>query len=275
MKKAMLGALLTVATMTAQASTDQVVETSAIVQGTIVLARDGTVQTAVVDDPAKYGQPIVDFVQKAAMQWRFKPVLRGGQPVVAKASMHARVVLTQKPDGNYVAQIKGVSFGDYDPNDTSALREGKMITPSYPLEAVVSRVQGTVYLAFRVDRSGHVAQAVAEQVDLDGRGPEGVLRHYREVLARSALLAIRGWTFLPPTTGKLAKEDSWTGRFSVIYRLNPSKSKPVWQAYVPGPYTPAPWVGKPDVGAADALADGGLQTDGAGPTLLHASDNHG
>ena len=110
MKKAMLGALLTVAAMTAQAATEKAVEASAIVNGTIVLAKDGTVQTAAVDDPAKYGQPIADLVQKAALQWRFKPVLRDGQPVVAKASMHARVVLSQKPDGDYNARISGVTI---------------------------------------------------------------------------------------------------------------------------------------------------------------------
>lgn len=278
MKKAMLGALLAMASITAQAASQQDVESSAVVNGTIVLAKDGTVQTAVVDDPAKYGQPIAAFVQKAAMGWHFQPVLRDGQPVVAKASMHARVVLKQKPDGNYSARIKGVTFGDYDPNDTSTLREDKKIVPHYPLEALRARVQGTVYLALHVDRSGHVTQAVAEQVNLGVQGQKAVLNHYREVLARSAISAIREWTFLPPTTGKLAKDDSWTAHVPVTYNLNVlggPKSNHVWQTYIPGPYTPAPWVDKPDVDAADALADGGLLTDGAGPTLLPAAGNHG
>lgn len=278
MKKAMFGALLVMASLTAQAASQQDVESSAVVNGTIVLAKDGTVQNAVVDDPAKYGQPIADFVQKAALQWHFQPVLRDGQPVVAKASMHARVVLKQKPDGNYSARIKGVTFGDYNPNDTSTLREDKKIVPRYPQEALRARVQGTVYLALHVDHSGHVTQAVAEQVNLGVQGQEAVLNHYREVLARSAISAIRGWTFLPPTTGKLAKDNSWTAHVPVTYNLNVlgrPKSNNVWQTYIPGPYTPAPWVDKPDVDAADALADGGLLTDGAGPTLLPAAANHG
>ncbi|MBD8899027.1 energy transducer TonB [Rhodanobacter sp. DHG33] len=274
MKKVMLSALLAMAAMGTQAATKPAVESSAVVNGTIVLAKDGTVQTAVVDDPAKYGQPIADMVRNAALQWHFQPVLQDGQPVVAKASMHARVVLTQKPDGNYSARIKGVTFGDPDPNDTSTLRADKKIIPHYPQDAIRARVQGTVYVALHVDRSGHVTQAVAEQVNLGVQGQEGVLAHYREVLAHSALSTIQKWTFLPPTTGKLSKDDSWTVHVPVTYNLNvvgAPKSNHVWQTYVPGPYTPAPWVDRPDVDAADALADDGLRTDGAGPTLL----NHG
>jgi len=279
MKKAMLGALLTVAAMTAQAATRQNVEASAVVNGTIVLAKDGTVQTAVIDDPAKYGQAIADFVQKTAMQWRFKPVLRDGQPVVAKASMHARVVLTQKPDGNYNARIKGVTFGDDDPNDTDELHRAesdKKIPVRYPDLAANLHVQGTVYLSLRVNRSGQVTDAVAEQVNLDAIGTDNVIRQYREELADAALRAARHWTYVTPTTGRLAKRDSWTVHQPVTFvlhtRLGETKV-PVWQTYVPGPYTPAPWVDKPDADGADALADNGLQTDGAGPTLLTPLDH--
>lgn len=281
MKKAMLGALLAMAAMTAQAATRQDAESSAVVNGTIVLAKDGTVQTAVIDDPARYGQPVANFVQKTAMQWRFKPVLRDGQSVVAKASMHARVVLKQQPDGNYNARIKGVTFGDYDPNDTDTphgTADNKKIVPRYPGVAIHARVQGAVYLALRVDRSGHVTDAVAQQVNLDNIGPDNLLKEYRKILADAALKAARHWTYTIPTTGKLAKLDSWTVHVPVIFNLRESgvaEFNRVWQTYVPGPYTPAPWVDKPNVDAADAIADGTLQTDGAGPTLLPAASNHG
>jgi hypothetical protein len=281
MKKAMLGALLALATMTAQAATRQDVESSAVVNGTIVLAKDGTVQTAVIDDAAKYGQPIADMVHNAALQWHFQPVLVDGQPVIAKASMHARVVLKQKPDGNFDARIKGVTFGDDDPNDTSTVRHtalNKKLVPKYPKEAITARVQGTVYLALRVDRSGHVTDAVAEQVNLGVIGPNGVLNHYREMLARSALQGAMQWTYEPPTTGKLAAQDSWTVHVPVTYNLQvlgAPKSDHVWQTYVPGPYTPAPWAVKPDADAADALADDAVRTDGAGPTLIPTASSHG
>lgn len=274
MKKAMLGALLATAAMTAQAATRQDIESSAIVNGTIVLAKDGAVQTAVIDDPAKYGQPIADLVRKVALQWHFHPVLRNGEPVVAKASMHVRVVVKKMPDGNYNARIKGARFGDYDTNSTDALRNterNKKLGPRYPMAAIRGRVQGTVYLALHVDHGGHVTEAVAEQVNLSSIGPDNELRQYRDALAKAALDAARKWTYLPPTTGELAKQDSWTVHIPVTFSLR-APGVPefggVWQAYVPGPYTPAPWVDKPDMNAADALANGDLQTDGAGPTLL-------
>ncbi|WP_225562918.1 energy transducer TonB [Rhodanobacter sp. DHG33] len=278
----MLGALLAMAAMGAQAATYQAVESSAVVNGTIVLAKDGTVQTAVVDDPAKYGQPIADMVHNAALQWHFQPVLQDGQPVVAKARMHARVVLSQKPDGNYSARIKGVTFGDDDPSDTGTLHEAerdKKIRPGYPAVAAIAHVQATVYVSLRVDRSGRVVDAAAEQVNLhaDGiDGTEGMLEHYRQLMARPALAAARKMTFVVPTTGKLAKEDSWTVHVPFVFLsgANPD-ALPVWTTYVPGPYTPAPWVDKPDADAVDALADDGLRIDGAGPTLIPTASDHG
>jgi len=274
MKKAMLGALLAMATMVAQAGSSEDIESSAVVSGTIVLAKDGTVQTAVIDDAAKYGQPIADLVRKTALQWRFHPVLRHDEPVVAKSSMHVRVVLKKMPDGNYSARIKGATFGDSNTDSTDTLRntgDYKKIQPRYPEAAIRGRVEGTVYLALRVDRSGHVVDATAEQVNLGNTGPDRVLKQYRAILAESALKAARQWSYAIPTTGPLAKQDSWTAHVPVNYALNEinaPKTDRTWVSYTPGPYTPAPWIDKPDVNAADALADDAVRTEGAGPALL-------
>lgn len=270
------------ATMVAMASSSKDIESSAVVNGTIVLAKDGRVQAAVVDDADKYGQSIANLVQTAALKWRFHPVLRDDQPVIAKSSMHVRVVLKKMPDGNYSARIKGATFGDSDTASTDALHSAEsnqQIQPEYPRQAVRvrARVQGTVYLALRVDRSGHVVDAAIEQVNLGNTGPERILKQYRAILAESALKVARQWSYAPPTSGPLAKQDSWTAHVPVNYTLN-ELGKPAadhtWVRYVPGPYTPAPWVDKPDMSAVDALADDALRTDGAGPTLL-APINHG
>jgi len=279
MKKALFGALLALAATAAHASTARDVESSTVVKGSIVVAKDGTVQTAVVDDAKKYGQPIADMVRRAALQWRFQPVLRDGAPVLAKASMHVRVILKRISAGNYNARIKGATFGDSDPNDTGTLRNAERIqriAPRYPEAAIRARVQGTVYMALHVDRSGRVTEAVAEQVNLGNTGPDRVLQRYRDVLAKAALTAARQWTYAIPATGKLARQDSWTARVPVNFYLNEfgaPKLDRTWQTYVPGPYTPAPWVDRPDMDAADAIADGAVQTDGAGPTLLSAPDH--
>ena len=273
MKKLILGALFALASMSVQASSMKDVESSAVISGTIVVAKDGTVQAAAVDDPDRYGQAIADMVRDAALQWRFEPVLRDGEPMVAKASMHVRVVLKKTDDGKYNARIKAARFGEDDPKVTDTLRsaEGnKKIMPGYPAAAARYSVQGTVYLSLRVDRSGHVAEAVAEQVNLGNIGPERLATRYRKLLADSALQAARQWTYVLPTTGKLVNEESWTVHIPVSFNLVSYRagSGPVWEAYVPGPYTPAPWIDKPDTNAADAIADGVMQTDGEGPTLL-------
>jgi parvulin-like peptidyl-prolyl isomerase len=83
MKKALFGALLAMTMMATQASTTRDLESSAVVNGTIVLAKDGSVQVAVIDDEAKVGRSIADMVRKTALQWRFQPVLRNGEPVLA------------------------------------------------------------------------------------------------------------------------------------------------------------------------------------------------
>lgn len=274
MKKAMLIALLVVAPLVAQAATRKDVESSAVVKGSIVLAKDGTVQSAVIDDEANVGKPIAEMVRKAALQWRFEPVLRDGEPVVAKSSMSVRVVLKERPDGDFVARIKGATFGDSSTGSTDVLRNAernKQMPPRYPAAAVLGGAQGTVYLALRVDRSGHLVDAVAEQVNLENIGSDRLLKQYRELLAESALKAARQWTFLIPTTGPLAGRDHWSVRVPINYALSDRptpRPKRTWVTYVPGPFTPAPWVDKPDMNAADALADGALLTDGAGPILL-------
>lgn len=278
MKTFVLGALLAVVAASASAATRRDMETSAVVEGTIVLAKDGTVQLATVDKPEKYGQPIADLVRKAAMMWRFVPVVRDGQAVVAKSSMHVRVILTPTQDGNYSARIKGATFGgnNADVPDSLYSENEKKIAPHYPPAAIKARVQGSVYLALHVDREGHVTDAVAEQVNLENIGPDGVLRRYRDLMAKASLAAARRWTYRVPTVGPLANQDSWTVHVPIVYTLNEAgapRVERVWRTYVPGPYTPAPWVDKPNMAAADALADDGGYTEGAGPVLRSTFDH--
>lgn len=150
--------------------------------------------------------------------------------------------------------------------------------PHHGQAGSAEQLKGTVYLALRVDRNGHVTDIVAEQVNLGVTGPDDILNRYREMLAKAALQAVSQWTYEPPTTGKLAMQDSWTVYVPITYDLQPlnaPKSNTVWQTYVPGPYTPASWIDKPDADTVDALADDAVRTDGAGPTLIPAAYGHG
>ncbi len=270
MKKAMLGALLAVAAMATQAGPFKNLESSAIVSGSIVLAKDGTVQAVTVDNEARYGKPIADLVRKAALQWLFYPVVRDGKPVVAKSNMYVRVVLSKTADGNYSARIKGATFGSMNSKSTEAVHNAdinKNLPPRYPMEAIRARVQGTVYLALRVDRSGKVVDAVAEQVNLQNSGPDNVLNRFRRIMAEASLQVAHRWQYVVPTTGPLAQQASWTVHVPINFQLGASSTSGAWETYVPGPYTPAPWTDKSDMATADILSAGGLRTDGAGPVL--------
>jgi hypothetical protein len=133
-----------------------------------------------------------------------------------------------------------------------------------------------VYLALRVDRSGRVVDAVAEQVNLGNTGPDPLLKKFRAALAESGLKAARQWQFRIPTTGPLATQESWTVHVPVNYALasaNAPQPDRTWVSYIPGSFTPAPWVDKPDMNAADVLADGTVRTEGAGPVLLSSFDH--
>lgn len=97
--KLALGIALALVPLVAQAATRQDLETSAVISGAIVLAKDGSVQSVEIPDAAKYGQPIVQFVHDTAMKWRFVPVEVNGEPVAAKTFMHTRVVLKNSLTG--------------------------------------------------------------------------------------------------------------------------------------------------------------------------------
>ena len=272
MKKVIFAAIFALAAMVAQASSVKDLESSAVIDGSIVVTTDGSVRTTQIDEPEKYG-PIAEMVRNAALKWRFQPVLRDGEPVVAKASMHVRVVVKKLSEGRYAARITGATFGDDDPVPTNELRyaDSQRALPVYPAGPAKARVEATVYVVLRVDRSGHVAEAVAEQVNLGSPGSEVLARRYRRTFADAALEAARQWTFEVPTTGELAARSDWTARVPINFHIEARRHADtvrVWQTYVPGPYTPAPWVHGPGQDAGDAIAEGALQTDGTGPVLL-------
>src|SRR5690606_37388169 len=104
-------------------------------------------------------------------------------------------------------------------------------------------VHGVVYVVVRVDRSGRVQDAVAELVNLRILGSEREMEQARELLAKSALVAARKWTFKPPTRGEWADQERWSARVPVDYRFA-DDGKPrygQWESYVPGPRNPIPW----------------------------------
>src|SRR5690606_6196676 len=91
--------------------------------------------------------------------------------------------------------------------------------PGYPGQALSIGVQGTVYLALRVGRSGRVEESMVEQVNLLAVASDRSMAYLRDLFAMSAIEAARRWTFRPPTRGESVDDDSWTVRVPVDYRL--------------------------------------------------------
>lgn len=278
-KGLLIGALLLASQAHALSRGD--IESSALIKGTIVIGTDGTVQRVDVDNAEQAGQALTDVVRNTAMKWRFEPVMRDGQAVIARSQMSVRVVAKAQSDGNYAVRVKGASFGDG--TTTDELRpspDNKHRQPRYPEAAIRGRVQGTVYLVLQVNRQGNVTEADAEQVNLTGIGSETFANSGRKVLADSAIKVARTWTYEPPTTGPLARQDSWIVRVPVkffLWREGEKEQVAFWETYLPGPRKDIPWIHAFERKTnehylVDALLDNTAQTEGAGPHLLTAID---
>src|SRR3546814_13089783 len=66
----------------------------------------------------------------------------------------------------------------------------------------------------------------------------------RKRLGAAAAKAAWDWTFIPPSTGDLAQDASWSVRVPVDFHLGRKVEAGYgeWTAYLPGPYQPAPWL---------------------------------
>ncbi|MEO8809630.1 MAG: energy transducer TonB [Rhodanobacter sp.] len=254
------------------------VQATMLVTGSITVTPDGSVNRYQVDHPEQLPAPVVSLISQNAPNWRFEPVMRGGQPVLAKAAMSLRVVATPTSDGNYLLSIAGSHFGapasGKDPSGKriSVLHES---APRYPINAAMARVSGTVYLVLRVTRDGVVDRSAAEQVNLDMVASETEMQHWRDVLGNAARRAAMRWTFTPPTSGPEATRSFWVVTVPTVFRLiRRGQPKAIekygaWHAYVPGPRNMPDWMmHEPGVGgSADAVAAGSTTEVGDGLRL--------
>jgi hypothetical protein len=254
------------------------VQASMLVSGAVTVAPDGSVKSYVVDHPEQLPAPVVALIAQDAPRWRFTPVVRDGEAVLAKAAMSLRIVAMPAGDGKYTLGIAGSHFGEPASNDdptgrTIGAKQRK--PPAYPRDAARAHVSGTVYVVMRVSRAGVVDEETAEQVNLDEVGSDVEMRHWQTVLADAALNATRQWTFVPPTAGPEAARSAWLVRVPITFRLSewghpePAEKYGDWHAYVPGPRNTPAWMHeRSSSGSADALAAGGVVEVGKGLQLI-------
>ena len=264
--------LLVAGTALAGSSYDvrQRVQASMLVTGSILVAPEGTVRSYAIDHPEKLPPVVVGLIDKATKSWIFAPVLIDARAVAAKANMSLRIVA--KPDGkdDYAISLEGAQFGkddDSEPGET--ITYNTRPSPRYPLSAASAGVWGTVYLRVLVNREGRVESAIAEKVNIGVVASDEELNKWRNVLAKTSLDAVKGWTFNIPTLGHEATKDHWDARIPMNFTLagrTPRETYGKWDAYVPGPEQTVPWREKSaeSSGSADAIADGSLHQVGSG-----------
>jgi hypothetical protein len=240
-----------------------------LVTGSIEVAPDGGVMQYTLDHPEELPIQVKGLLAKAIPVWKFAPVAVGGRPAIAKASMSVRVLATPMDKDNFRIAVAAAHFGE--PDARRAIKAVRERHPVYPPEAIRERVTGTVYLVARLDATGKVVDAAAEQVDLGKFGGTVEMERWRDQLARASVRAAQGWLFSPAADGAAAYR---VIRLPVTFNMNVNGYSTrvhygQWDIYVPGPLQWIPWLDKRQItGGADAVPDGAIDQLGHGLRLL-------
>lgn len=125
--------------------------------------------------------PIADPLATAIRSWEFKPGSLNGDPAATETTLRVRVRLEPRGDDAFVVRVDRVGTGgDLDKTDA----------PVFPISVVKAHTGGfaaTVVVEAHYDEAGNVV-SVAPAPGTTKVDPS---------LTRSALKAVKGWTFAP------------------------------------------------------------------------------
>lgn len=257
------------------------IESSMLVSGMVSVDASGAVTAHTLDQRDTVPPPVAQFLDQTLPQFRFKPVEHDGRTQAIEAQMSVQVVVNQVDPQHVALRLRSARFTEAEAATAEATRPSKTDGASiahrapirYPGEAMQEAVSGTVYVAVRFDRSGQVVDAEAQQVNLKITDSESKMRHWREVLGRSTVAAVRRFTFQPPTTGPHAGDVTFTGILPVAFFLDGARPPRYgeWDTYVPGPKQDIAWLHGDDDRDADnseAVPDGQFAMTGDSLQLL-------
>jgi len=239
----------------ADGSTRPQIQASMVVTGWIEVTPDGSVGGYALDQPDKLPQPVIDIIRKTTSVWKFKPILVDGKPVPAKTRMSLRIVADLIDRERASLHVGGAEFGrdaglartkeECPPG--ACLEYGNRHPPRYPLDMLMDRVSGTVYLVQEIDRDGHVAKQAVRQVDLHRIGTPEQMAFWRNEFAQASLKAAQDWTYHVPTSADAPAKDHWVASIPINFRLRALDRPPPhdgygqWDVYIPGPVRDIPW----------------------------------
>lgn len=263
-------------------------EASMLLTGTLEVALDGSLRSYQLDHQEKIDPAIRDFVESNIKSWTFTvDSLPPGAPSNATILNNMSILVVAKPvEGDtFTLRLAASNFWPKNPNAGSGFEYKDIKPPEYPSSAVRARVEGKVFLLVKLAPDGVVEDAIAEQVNLAVLArSEKEMERWRNVLATSALNAVKQWTFSVPDQRKQASLSSLLVRVPVEFNIRRDRLEEEeygrWAAYIPGPRQPNPWEQADDNPgfAPDALAAHGGVYSGGGLRLkspLHGTASGG
>lgn len=255
-------------------ATTQQLEASMLVSGTVSVDANGGVSAYTLYKRAQLPEPVRTLLDQTLPTFRFKAVVRDGQAQAVEAKMSLQVVANQIDPQHIALRLRSARFTEAEPPKTDLISIHHRASLSYPPEALAAGVRGTVYVALRIDRSGHVADVQVQQVNLQVTDTESRMQHWRDVLAENAMAGARRFTFNTPTTGKHAHDEFVTGILPVRYFVFYGEHEPDygrWDSYVPGPKREIAWLHDDedqDAANSEAVPDGEFAMTGDSLQLL-------
>jgi len=246
------------------------IEATMMVSGTLSVDEAGNVTANAIDHPEQLPAAVVQLVQQTLPTFRFQPVLHDGKPQPVHALMNLVVAANQVDPKHVAIRIRSARFSETGSASSEQISVDHRGLLRFPEEAIKAGVGGTVYVAVRIDRSGHVLDAQVQQVNLRVVDNTRQMKHWRDEFAKPTLAAMRRFTFNVPTGGAHADDQSFTGILPVSYYVD-NQGPPKygqWDPYVPGPRQDITWLDDEEAGANEAIPDGAFAQTGTDMKLL-------
>lgn len=229
---------------------------------------------------------MVDLAEQEMARMRFNPVVIDGRPVNARTFVRMTVVARERADGGFEVAIENARFfdgsfnADGTPNIKTRTDVSKEISrdswsvakrrrmPYYPTGLMRAGVDGAVAIRLLMRPDGTVENAFVTQSALFNiKGRDTTLDKARGLFERTALDAIRTWTFNPPEKPGAADDPEWrSGDIMVQFtvRDGPMNKPGVWRLEQRGARRVAEWEARRDqrllVGVSDMAGDEGVMS---------------